>query len=312
MKSPGSARTVVHAALLGNAAIAVAKFIAAALSGSSAMLSEGVHSLVDTSNQLLLLYGMRRADCPADPSHPFGYGRELYFWSFVVAVLVLTFGAGISLYEGISHIRRPEPASHLAVNLVVLGISAVFEGGSWLVALREFRRRKADMGYFEAFRNSKDPSVFTVLLEDSAALLGLLIAAIGLIGAHHFRMPMLDGVASLGIALLLATAAFLLLRETKGLLLGEPADPGIARSLMAIAAEDPDVRHANGLLTVQLGPERIVAALSIEFEDARSTPQIETCINRIEKHARLRHPQLAALFVRPQTHEDWRARHPAT
>lgn len=250
-------RTVVNAALFGNAAIALAKFVAAAVSGSSAMLSEGVHSLVDTCNQLLLLHGLRRAGVPADASHPFGHGRELYFWSFVVAVLVLTFGAGISLYEGISHIRRPEPASHLLANLVVLAISAFFEGGSWLVALREFRRHKDGMGYFEAFRNSKDPSVFTVLLEDSAALLGLLIAAAGLVAAHALEMPMLDGVASIGIALLLAGAAFLLLRETKGLLLGEPADPGFARSLMAIAAADPDVRHANGLLTVQLGPERI-------------------------------------------------------
>jgi cation diffusion facilitator family transporter len=307
----GSAHTVVHAALYGNAAIALAKFIAAAVSGSSAMLSEGVHSLVDTCNQLLLLHGLRRAGCPADASHPFGYGRELYFWSFVVAVLVLTFGAGISLYEGISHIRRPEPSSHLLANLVVLAISAVFEGGSWVVALRAFRQQKGGMGYFEAFRNSKDPSVFTVLLEDSAALLGLLIAATGLIAAHALEMPLLDGVASIGIALLLAGAAFLLLRETKGLLLGEPADPGIARSLMAIAAADADVRQANGLLTVQLGPERIVAALSLEFEDARSTPEIEACIGRIERQARDRHPQLVALFVKPQTQEAWCTRHPA-
>lgn len=306
-----SSNKVVVAALIGNLAIAVAKFIAAAVSGSSAMLSEGVHSLVDTVNELLLLYGMRRARQPADDSHPFGYGRELYFWSFIVALLVLAMGAGVSLYEGIAHIRQPVPMQHPLPNLIVLGISMLFEGGSWWVALREFRQRKGQRGYFEAFRQSKDPSVFTVLLEDTAALSGLLIALAGIGLAHWLQMPMFDGIASLGIAAVLACSALLLARETKGLLIGEPARPGVGRSLMRIAAADPGVRSANGVITVQMGPDRVVAALSAEFEDALATPQIEACIGRIESRAKAEHPELAALFVKPQTPETWERRRAA-
>lgn len=310
-RAHASSNKVVVAALIGNLAIAVAKFIAAGVSGSSAMLSEGVHSLVDTVNELLLLYGLRRARQPADDSHPFGYGRELYFWSFIVALLVLAMGAGVSLYEGIAHIRQPVPMKHPLPSLIVLGVSMLFEGGSWWVALREFRQRKGQRGYFEAFRRSKDPSVFTVLLEDTAALSGLLIALAGIGLAHWLQMPVFDGIASLGIAAVLACSALLLARETKGLLIGEPARPGVSQSLMRIAAADPGVRSANGVMTVQMGPDRVVAALSAEFEDALATPQIEACIGRIESRAKAEHPELAALFVKPQTPETWKQRRAA-
>lgn len=189
MSAASGSRLAIYAALAGNLAIAIAKFVAAALSGSSAMLSEGVHSLVDTVNELLLLYGLRRAARPADATHPFGYGRELYFWSFIVALLVFALGAGVSLYEGIAHLRNPEPAGSHTLNYVVLGLSMLFEGGSWWVSLREFRARKGAMGYVQAFRESKDPSLFTVLLEDSAALIGLLIAMLGLLAAQWLQMP---------------------------------------------------------------------------------------------------------------------------
>jgi len=305
--SQGS-RFVVYVALAGNFGIAVAKFVAAAISGSSAMLSEGVHSLVDTANELLLLHGLRRAERPPTPTHPFGHGRELYFWSFIVALLVFAMGAGISLYEGIVHLRHPEPARNHGLAYAVLGVSFAFEGASWWVALREFRRRKGALGYFAAFRQSKDPSTFTVLLEDSAALLGLLIAFFGLLAAQWLDMPQLDGVASIGIAAVLACTAFLLARETKGLLIGEPAHPHVAQSLLDIAGHDPDVRAANGVLTMQMGPSQVVAALSAEFEDSRTTPQIEACIGRIEHAARQRHPDLVALFIKPQTPEVWHAR----
>ena len=306
-----SSSKVVITALLGNLAIAAAKFIAAAVSGSSAMLSEGVHSLVDTVNELLLHYGLHRARQPADDSHPFGYGRELYFWSFIVALLVLAMGAGVSLYEGIAHIRQPVPMEHPLPSLIVLGVSMLFEGGSWWVALPEFRQRKGQRGYFEAFRQSKDPSVFTVLLEDTAALSGLLIALAGIGLAQWLQMPVFDGIASLGIAAVLACSALLLARETKGLLIGEPARPGVSRSLMRIAAADPGVRSANGVMTVQMGPDRVVAALSAEFEDALATPQIEACIGRIESRAKAEQPELAALFVKPQTRETWGRRRAA-
>ena len=307
MPSSGSHK-VVYVALVGNLMIAIAKFVAAAISGSSAMLSEGVHSLVDTVNELLLLYGMHRAQMPADRTHPFGHGRELYFWSFIVALLVLAMGAGVSLYEGVMHVRQPEPITHPLLNYGVLAISLLFDGSSWYVALREFRVHKGRLGYFEAFRRSKDPSTFTVLLEDSAALLGLTVALVGLAGAQLFNLPMLDGVASIGIACVLAVSASLLARETKGLLIGETAHPVVADSILAIAAGDAGVRCANGVLTVQMGPSQVVAALSAEFEDALTTPEIEDCINRIESQAKAEHPEIISLFVKPQTAQTWRAR----
>jgi cation diffusion facilitator family transporter len=310
MAASGSHK-VVYVALGGNLMIAMAKFVAATISGSSAMLSEGVHSLVDTVNELLLLYGLRRAARPPDRSHPFGYGRELYFWSFIVALLVLAMGAGVSFYEGVMHIRQPEPVEHPLLNYLVLAVSVVFEGTSWYVALREFRARKGHLGYFEAFRLSKDPSTFTVLLEDSAALLGLLVALVGLIGAQLLAQPMLDGVASIGIAGVLAMSAMLLARETKGLLIGEPAHPAVSDAILAIAAGDAGVRCANGVLTVQMGPSQVVATLSAEFEDALTTPQIEACIDRIEKQAKVTHPEIVSLFIKPQTAETWRARRQA-
>ena len=310
MAASGSHK-VVYVALGGNLMIAIAKFVAATISGSSAMLSEGVHSLVDTVNELLLLYGLHRAAKPPDRSHPFGYGRELYFWSFIVALLVLAMGAGVSFYEGVMHIRQPEPVQRPLINYLVLAVSFVFEGTSWYVALREFRARKGHLGYFEAFRLSKDPSTFTVLLEDSAALLGLLVALAGLLGAQLLDQPMLDGVASIGIAGVLATSAMLLARETKGLLIGEPAHPAVSDAILAIAAGDAGVRCANGVLTVQMGPSQVVATLSAEFEDALTTPQIEACINRIEKQAKVTHPEIISLFIKPQTAETWRARRQA-
>ena len=307
MAASGSHK-VVYAALGGNLMIAIAKFVAAGISGSSAMLSEGVHSLVDTVNELLLLYGLHRAGMPPNRTHPFGYGRELYFWSFIVALLVLAMGAGVSLYEGVMHVRHPESIDHPLVNYLVLLVSFVFEGVSWTVALREFRKRKGRLGYFQAFRLSKDPSTFTVLLEDSAALLGLLLALAGLVGAQWLEMPVLDGVASIGIAGVLAVSATLLARETKGLLIGETAQPAVSEAILAIANGDDGVRCANGVLTVQMGPNQVVAALSAEFEDALSTPQIEACVNRIEKQAKVAHPEIVSLFVKPQTAEVWRAR----
>ena len=310
MPTTGS-RKVVYVALAGNLMIAIAKFVAAGISGSSAMLSEGVHSLVDTVNELLLLYGLHRAQMPPDRTHPFGHGRELYFWSFIVALLVLALGAGASLYEGVMHIRQPEPITHPSLNYGVIAVSLLFEGSSWYVALREFRLHKGRMGYFEAFRRSKDPSTFTVLLEDSAALLGLMVALAGLVGAQLLNLPVLDGVASIGIACVLAVSASLLARETKGLLIGEAAHPVVADSILAIAAGDADVRCANGVMTVQMGPNQVVAALSAEFEDALTTPQIEDCINRIERQAKIAHPEITSLFVKPQTAQTWRERRDA-
>jgi len=303
-----SSRFVVYAALAGNVAIAVTKFIAAMLTGSAAMLSEGVHSLVDSINEILLLYGMSRARKPRDASHPFGYGRELYFWSFIVALLVLALGAGVSVYEGVSRILNPHPMSRPTINYIVLGVSLLFEGGSWIVALKAFRAMKGDAGYIEAFRRSKNPTTFTVLFEDSAALVGLLIALAGIYFSHRLAMPQLDGVASIAIGCVLAVSSLLLARETKGLLIGESAHPHVRDAILEIAASDPAIRHANGVLTVQMGPDQVVAALSAEFEDTLHTTDIEQCITRVEHAVKSRHPVVTVLFIKPQTRELWMAR----
>jgi cation diffusion facilitator family transporter len=303
--SRNSASRVVLAAFAGNLAIAVTKFVAAAVTGSSAMLSEGIHSLVDTINELLLLYGLKRAAKPADADRPFGYGRELYFWSFVVSIMVLALGAGLSFYEGVTHLQNPHPIERPLVNYAVLLASAVFEGTSWWIAFKAFRETMDDQSYFQAFRDSKDPSTFTVLFEDTAALLGLVIALFGVAGAHLLHDPRFDGLASLGIGTVLAITSLLLARETKELLIGEPAHPSVRRDILDMAEADAAIRTANGVLTVQLGPNNIVAALSIEFEDGLSTGEIETCVNRVEFAIRCKHPDIVVLYVKPQTPESW-------
>jgi len=307
MSSP-SGKVSIYVAFASNLAIAATKFVAASLTGSSAMLSEGVHSLVDTTNELLLLYGIRRAARPADLNHPFGHGRELYFWSFIVSLLVLVLGAAVAAYQGVSHILHPEPIRNPLLNYVVLGASFVFEGASWWVGLKAFRASQGKQGFFEAFRNSKDPTTFTVLFEDTAALLGLLIAAAGIAVAQAWDAPRFDGVASIGIALVLLVSSLLLARETKGLLIGEPARPHLRDAILRIAGEDRDVRRANGVLTVQLGPNQIVAALSIEFREALNTTDIEQCVDRIEAAIKRAQPEVTSLFVKPQNAQTWRTR----
>jgi cation diffusion facilitator family transporter len=308
MAAHAGSMKVIYAALIGNLLIACTKFAAALFTGSSAMLSEGVHSLVDTGNEVLLLHGLRRAARPPDRSHPLGHGREIYFWSFIVALLVFALGAGVSLYQGVAHIRAPEPIENPKVNYVVLGFSFLFEGYSWRVALKEFRATKGKAGYLEAVRRSKDPTTFTVLFEDSAALAGLAIALVGIGAAQALDMPELDGVASLGIGLVLAATAVFLARECKGLLIGEAALPEVQASVLRIANEDPAVQRANGVITVQMGPSQIVAALSAEFEDHLTSPEIEACVGRIEARIRTAHPEITTLFVKPQTAHTWRER----
>jgi len=300
-------KTVIYAAVAGNLLIAATKFVAAGWTGSSAMLSEGVHSLVDTGNGLILLYGLRRAARPPDLTHPFGHGRELYFWSFIVALLVFAVGAGVSFYEGVSHIIAPRHASNLTANYVVLGVSVLFEGYTWRIALKEFRAAKGSLGYYAAVRQSKNPSVFTVLFEDTAALIGLLIAFLGITAAAYFGRPEFDGVASLLIGAILALTAIVLARESKALLLGEAALPQVQDEILATVRGDPDVERVNGLTTVHLGPDQIVVALSLEFRDNRSTADIEACVERIEAKLREDRSDIASVFVKPQTSAKWRA-----
>ncbi|NUS20667.1 MAG: cation transporter [Mesorhizobium sp.] len=311
MAGHSGSKRVIYAALAGNLAIALTKFAAAAFTGSSAMLSEGVHSLVDTGNGGLLLYGMRRAARPPDRAHPLGHGRELYFWSFIVALLVFALGAGVSFYEGVIHIMAPEPVVNAKVNYIVLGLSFLFEGSSWLVALREFRQQKGRQGWLQAVQSSKDPSVYTVLFEDSAALLGLIVAFAGILSAQLLEVPELDGVGSIGIAIILGATAIFLARESKGLLIGEPASPEVQKKVLAIVQEDPAVQRANGILSVHIGPEEIVAGLSIEFEDHLTAPEIEACVERLEARLKTEMPQISRLFVKPQATGTWEQRRKA-
>ena len=295
-----SSKTVVYAAATGNLLVAITKFIAASWTGSSAMLSEAIHSLVDTGNQLLLLYGMHRSVRPPDELHPLGYGRELYFWSFVVAMLMFTLGAGVAFYEGIQHLLQPRELTDPRVSYVVLGCAALFEGTTWVIALREFRKSKGEVGYFEAVRRSKDPPAFIVLFEDSAALLGLVIAFAGIFFAEWLALPWLDGAASIGISLLLGLTALALARESKGLLIGEPASGGLRTAIIAIVRKMPGIERGQIVFTVHLAPEQVIVALSLEFRDSLTTPEIEGITKELERRIHDAHPEVIAIFVKPE------------
>jgi cation diffusion facilitator family transporter len=291
----------VWAALAGNVLVAASKFAAAAVSGSAAMLSEAVHSSVDTVNEVLLLYGIARSARPADRRHPLGYGRELYFWSFVVALLIFTLGAGVSAYEGIEHLRHPVSIDRPRVIFIVLAASFAFEGASWLVGIRAFRASKRQLSWWQAFRRSKDPPTFIVVFEDTAAILGIAVAAAGTALALYTKDPRWDGAASLAIAVLLAAVAALLARESKELLIGERADPALSEAIMQTAAGIPGVCSANSIVTVQLAPNTVIATLSLDFFDYLRAPEIERAVVELEARVRSAHPEVSALFVKPQS-----------
>ena len=301
MAANSSSTQVIYAALVGNLLVALTKAGAAAWTGSSSMLSEAVHSFVDIGNQILLLYGMRRAKLRADPDHPIGYGRELYFWSFIVALLVFALGAVVSIYHGVLHVKNPEPIHDAVVNYVVLALAFVFEAASWWVAFKHFKTIKGSLGYYAAFRASKDPPSFVGLFEDSAALIGIVIAAFGTFAATALNMPALDGVASILIGVILAGTAGLLARESKSLLIGERADRKLSDSLLRIAESASPTCKANGVLTVQLAPDQILAALSLEFDDALRVPEVEAAVMEIERQIKVAHPEVESLFIKPQT-----------
>ncbi|QCB55709.1 cation transporter [Sphingopyxis sp. PAMC25046] len=295
---------VLYGALFANLGIAVAKFIAAAISGSSSMLSEGVHSLVDSGNQVLLLYGQAKSAKPPDGKHPFGYGRELYFWAFVVAILIFAIGAGVSLYEGVAHIRRPEPLRDPTINYVVLGIAFFLEGASWFIAVREFDRRRGGQSWWKAVRRSKDPAGFIVLFEDSAALAGLVIAAIGVYASHAVGDPRIDGAASIAIGLVLAAVAVLLAREAKGLLIGESADPELTAQIWEIVEARPEISWVNHVRTIHTAPEAIFVAVSADFVDSLTLGEGETLIEEIEASLRAAIPSLSSIYIRPEKRAD--------
>jgi len=295
-----ASKRVIYAALLGNLLVALTKFVAAGLTGSSAMSSEAIHSLVDTGNEVLLLYGLRRAARPPDELHPLGHGRELYFWSFIVTIVIFALGAGVSLYQGIRHLVAPVPISSPIVNYAVLGLALLFEFGSWSVAIKEFRIAKGKRGYLDAVRQSKDPTMFMVLFEDTAALLGVAIALAGIAASQVLNRPELDGAASIGIGLLLGIVAVFLARESKGLLIGEPAASEVVASICAIARAQPGVERSNALFTVHLGPDQVVAAITADFIDTISAADVEAAVDAIEVRVKMVHPEIVLLLIKPQ------------
>ncbi|MEN8143777.1 MAG: cation diffusion facilitator family transporter [Gemmatimonadota bacterium] len=287
----------IFAAIIGNGLIAVTKFIAAGMTGSSAMLTEGVHSLVDTGNGGLLLLGLRRGRRPPDEAHPFGYGKEVYFWTLLVAMLIFAGGGAVSIYEGIEHIRHPTPAGDPTVAFIVLGLAFVFEGLAWLVAWREFQHSKGDVTAWRAIRRGKDPTAFAVLLEDTAALAGIVVAAAGIWAARILEMPALDGVASVVIGLILATVAVVLARETRGLLVGEAAEETLVRGVRSIVEEDDSVAEVVRMLTMHVGPEDVVVNLDLRFLPELDATGIGEAVARLEEHIKHSFPQVRYLFM---------------
>ena len=298
------ANIVLYGALAANLGIAVAKFVAAGISGSSSMLTEGVHSLVDSGNQVLLLYGQKRASRKPDPTHPFGYGRELYFWAFVVAILIFAVGAGVSIYEGIVHIADPHPIEDPTLNYVVLGIAALMEGASWSLAVREFNRGRGEQTWWQAIRRSKDPTGFIVLFEDSAALIGLVIAAVGVWASIHFADPRIDGIASVLIGCVLAGVAMLLARESKELLIGEAADPVLIAQIREVLDGHPRIDAVNHIRTIHTSPQAIFVAISADFADDLRMGDAETLIEELERRMKALSPWITSIYLRPEKRAD--------
>ncbi|MGJ7499522.1 cation diffusion facilitator family transporter [Variovorax sp. ZT5P49] len=290
-------KIAIYGAIGANVAIAVTKFIVAGVTGSSAMLSEGIHSAVDTFNGVLLLVGLRLSKRPATVEHPFGHGKELYFWSLIVAVLIFGLGGGISFYEGIQHIRQPEPMRDPTWNYVVLAAAALFEGTSFLIALKQFRAQARGQPFWQALDRSKDPTTYTVLAEDSAALVGLAVAALGIYLSHALDMPALDGVASVVIGLLLAGVAVLLIAQSRGLLIGEGIRPETARAIRALAMEQPGVEDVGHVLSMYIGPEDVLVIVDVNFKDDTPTGDAAEAIAAIEKQVRARFPMIKRIFI---------------
>lgn len=297
-------KKVIYAAMIGNGLIAIAKFVGAAITGSSAMLSEGIHSVVDTGNQGLLLYGIARSKRPADEKHPFGYASEIYFWAFIVAILIFSIGAGISIYHGIEKVLHPHPVEDPTINYIILTLAMIFEGFAWWIAFKEFSTMRGKKGLFQAVQESKDPTVFTVLFEDTAAMLGLIVALIGIWLSVKLNMPVLDGVASILIGIILAGTAILLALETKSLLIGEAAAPEIVDDIKNLIESQKSIITMNEIRTLHRGPNDVLLALSVDYVDTVSAGDVEKTNTALEIAIKGRYPVVKRLFIEVQSAKD--------
>lgn len=296
-----SSRKVIYAALAGNCLIAISKVIAAIMTGSSAMLSEAVHSVADTGNEILLLYGLRRGKMPADNQFPFGHGKEIYFWSFVVAMVLFAGGAGLSMYKGIDHLISPVPVKNSYVSYSVIGLAIVFEGISWHIALTEFGKSKGAWSYIRAIHRGKDPSIFIVLMEDSAAIIGLVIAFLGILISNLTGSPAYDAAAAVIIGLILAGTALLLASETKSLLIGESANKEVVQGIRKIACSYKEIKQVNEVLTMHMGPDFILVNISVDFVDPIFATAVEVTVAELDRAIKQTYPHVQRIFIEIET-----------
>lgn len=298
MSANSSSKLSLYGGIAANVAIAVSKFVAAYITGSSAMLSEGIHSLVDTGNGGLLLYGMSRSQRPADTQHPFGHGKELYFWALIVAVLIFAIGGGMSFYEGIKHLEHPEPLEDAKWNYIVLGVSILFEGAALFLALKALLEKQAPgVSFWTTLRTSRDPAVFASVLENAAAVAGLLIALLGVYFGHLLNNPLFDGGASIIIGLLLMGVAVLLVSRTKALLVGEGVSETTLAELQEIARRIPGVTTVRPPLTMYLAPDDVMLALDVDFDDHLTATQVEEAVVAVQNGIRAGHPEYKRIFI---------------
>lgn len=296
-----SSKIPIYSALAANLAIAVTKFIAASVTGSSAMISEGIHSLVDTINEVFLLLGISKSKKKPDEKRPFGYGKELYFWAFIVSILIFGLGGGISFYEGITHLQHPSPLSNPFWNYIVLGIAFVFDGISFITAVKEFNRQRGTLPFWLAVKRSKDPSTFVVLFEDAADLIGLIVAFLGIYLGHYFNNPYFDGIASIIIGVILTLISLLLARESRSLLMGESVDNSILARVISIVEADESVTSVpSSPLSMYLAPEEIILVLKPVFKSKLTTEEITDSIERIKVNIKKSCPTIARIFIEPQ------------
>jgi cation diffusion facilitator family transporter len=298
-----ASKVPIYSALIANLLIAITKFVAAAVTGSSAMISEGIHSLVDTGNEVLLLYGMKRSKKPADTLRPFGYGQELYFWAFIVSVLIFAVGGGISFYEGVTHILHPEHMKDPKWNYIVLAFAFVFDGISLITALKDFNRQRGNTPFWEYVRISKDPTTFVVVFEDSADVLGLLVAFLGVFLGHRLNNPYYDGAASIVIGLLLTFISIMLAKESRSLLMGESADPRLLSEIRLIVERDPSIRVAHHQLSTYLAPEELLLLLKVSFDQELNSNQVASSIRRIRLNIQEAYPEIKQIYIQPELDE---------
>ncbi len=290
-------KRAIYASIAGDAAVAATKFTAAIVTGSSAMLAEGIHSVVDAANGALLLVGLQQSERPPDRAHPFGHGQELYFWTLIVAVVIFGVGGGFSTYEGVVHLVRPHPVEHSLWNYAVLGAAFVFQGAASLVALRDFRKLVGEEGVLESAIESKDPTMFAVVFEDAAAMCGLVVAFAGILLSGWLHSPLPDAISSIVIGLLLAAVAIFLVHETRSLLAGESADPEMVQAIRALTEADPAVRRVWPPLTLYFGPHFVLVNLDIQFLPAITAREVARAVERIERAIRQRFPVVRQIFV---------------